>query len=60
MAMKLKAKEIIKILLIIIIISISTGCANFIAHDLTKPNENIKSHKVQINDIEISYYTLGD
>ena len=60
MAMKLKAKEIIKFLLIIIIISISTGCANFIAHDLTKPNENIKSHKVQINDIEMSYYTLGD
>ena len=60
MAMKLKAKEIIKFLLIIIIISISTGCANFIARDLTKPNENIKSHKVQINDIEMSYYTLGD
>ena len=60
MAMKLKAKEIIKFLLIIIIISISTGCANFIAHDLTKPNNNIKSHKVQINDIEMSYYTLGD
>ena len=60
MAMKLKAKEIIKFLLIIIIISISTGCANFIARDLTKPNENIKSHKVQINDIEMSYYTLGN
>ena len=58
--MKLKAKQIIKFLLIIIIISISTGCANFIAYDLTKPNNNIKSHKVQINDIEMSYYTLGD
>ena len=58
--MKLKVKQIIKFLLIIIIISISTGCANFIARDLTKPNENIKSHKVQINDIEMSYYTLGD
>ena len=58
--MKLKAKKIIKFLPIIFIISTSTGCANFIAHDLTKPNENIKSHKVQINDIEMSYYTLGD
>ena len=58
--MKLKAKKIIKFLPIIFIISTSTGCANFIAHDLTKLNENIKSHKVQINDIEISYYTLGD
>ena len=58
--MKLKVKQIIKFLLIIIIISISTGCANFIARDLIKPNENIKSHKVQINDIEMSYYTLGD
>ena len=58
--MKLKAKKIIKFLPIIFIISTSTSCANFIAHDLTKPNENIKSHKVQINDIEMSYYTLGD
>ena len=58
--MKLKAKKIIKFLPIIFIISTSTGCANFIAHDLTKLNENIKSHKVQINDIEMSYYTLGD
>ena len=58
--MKLKAKIIIKFLPIIFIISTSTGCANFIAHDLTKLNENIKSHKVQINDIEMSYYTLGD
>ena len=58
--MKLKAKQRIKFLPIIFIISTSTGCANFIAHDLTKPNENIKSHKVQINDIEMSYYTLGD
>ena len=60
MAMKLKAKQRIKFLPIIFIISISTGCANFIAYDLTKPNNNIKSHKVQINDIEMSYYTLGD
>ena len=58
--MKLKAKKIIKFLPIIFIISTSTGCANFIAHDLIKVNENIKSNKVQINDIEMSYYTLGD
>tara|TARA_B110000467_G_C18317308_1_gene482483 strand:- start:1027 stop:1920 length:894 start_codon:yes stop_codon:yes gene_type:complete len=56
----LKTKLLTKSLLIIFIFSLVTGCANFIAHDLTKPNRNIKSHKVQINDIQMSYYTLGD
>ena len=58
--MRIKTIQWIKYLLIICIISITTSCANFIAHELTKPNKNIKSHKVEINDIEMSYYTLGD
>ena len=50
----------LKYILIIFIISFTTGCANYIAKDLIKPNKNIKSHKSKINDIEMSYYTLGD
>ena len=49
-----------KFSLIIFIIIITTGCANYIATDLIKPNNNIKRHKSKINDIEMSYYTLGD
>ena len=51
---------LLKYILIIFIISFTTGCANYIAKDLIKPNKNIKSHKSKINDIEMSYYTLGD
>ena len=55
-----KKTLLLKYILIIFIISFTTGCANYIAKDLIKPNKNIKSHKSKINDIEMSYYTLGD
>ena len=58
--MKINKNRLIKILLIIFTLSIPTGCANFIAQELIKPNKNIKSHKIEINDIEMTYYTLGD
>ena len=55
-----KKTLLLKYILIIFIISFTTGCANYIAKDLIKPNKNIKSHISKINDIEMSYYTLGD
>ena len=58
--MKLKKTLLIKFLLIFFILTINAGCARYLAQELIKPNKNVKSNKTHINDIEMSYYTLGN
>ena len=41
---------LLKYILIIFIISFTTGCANYIAKDLIKPNKNIKSFNHRLED----------
>ena len=43
-----KKTLLLKYILIIFIISFTTGCANYIAKDLIKPNKNIKVIKVKL------------
>jgi len=51
--------RVTKIILVIVAMYFS-GCASFIAHQITRPIENAEMYNMQINDLNICYYEVGD